>query len=30
MAGSDEDQSRSRRLGVEDQGWLSIGQVLVR
>jgi hypothetical protein len=28
MAGSIEDRGRSRRLGVEDWGWLSTGQVL--
>jgi hypothetical protein len=28
MAGSDEDHGRSRRLGVEDQGWSSTGQVV--
>jgi hypothetical protein len=28
MAGSDVDRGRSRRLGAEDQGWSSTGQVL--
>jgi hypothetical protein len=28
MVGSDEDRGRSRRLGVEDQGWSSTGRVL--
>jgi hypothetical protein len=28
MAGNDEDQDRSRRLGAEDRGWSSTGQVL--
>jgi hypothetical protein len=28
MAGSDEDRGKSRRLGVEDRGWSSTGQVL--
>jgi hypothetical protein len=28
MAGNDEDHDRSRRLGAEDWGWLSIGRVL--
>jgi hypothetical protein len=28
MAGSDENRGRSRRLGVEDRGWSSIGRVL--
>jgi hypothetical protein len=28
MMDSDEDRGRSRRLGAEDQGWLSTGQVL--
>jgi hypothetical protein len=28
MAGSNEDRGRSRRLGVEDQGWLGISWVL--
>jgi hypothetical protein len=28
MVGSDEDQGRSRRLGVEDREWSSIGWVL--
>jgi hypothetical protein len=28
MAGSDEDRGRSRRLGAEDQGYSSAGQVL--
>jgi hypothetical protein len=28
MVGSYEDQGRSMRLGAEDRGWLSIGQVL--
>jgi hypothetical protein len=28
MAGSDKDRGRSRRPGVEDHGWSSIGQVL--
>jgi hypothetical protein len=28
MAGSDEDCDMSRRPGVEDRGWPSIGQVL--
>jgi hypothetical protein len=28
MAGSDEDRDRSRRPGVEDQGWSSTGRVL--
>jgi hypothetical protein len=28
MAGSDEDQDKSRRLGAENQGWSSTGQVL--
>jgi hypothetical protein len=29
MAGSDEDRGSSRRLGAEDTGWSSTGQVLV-
>jgi hypothetical protein len=28
MVGSDEDRDRSRRLGAEDRGWSSTGQVL--
>jgi hypothetical protein len=28
MTGSDEDRGRSRRLGAEDRGWSSTGQVL--
>jgi hypothetical protein len=28
MAGSNDDRGRSRRLGVEDQGWSSIGRIL--
>jgi hypothetical protein len=28
MTGSDEDQSRSRKLGAEDEGWSSISRVL--
>jgi hypothetical protein len=28
MAGSDEDRGMSRRLGAEDRGWSSTGQVL--
>jgi hypothetical protein len=28
MVGSDEDRGRSRRLGADDWGWLSIGRVL--
>jgi hypothetical protein len=28
MVGSDEDLGRSMRLGVEDRGWSSTGQVL--
>jgi hypothetical protein len=28
MMGSDEDRGRSRRLGAEDWGWSSIGEVL--
>jgi hypothetical protein len=28
MAGSDEDQGRSRRLDAEDRGWSSTGRVL--
>jgi hypothetical protein len=28
MVGSDEDRGRSRRLGAEDRGWSSTGQVL--
>jgi hypothetical protein len=28
MAGSDEDHDRSRRPGLEDRGWSSIGRVL--
>jgi hypothetical protein len=28
MVGSNEDQSRSRRLGADDRGWSSTGQVL--
>jgi hypothetical protein len=28
MTGSDGDQGRSRRLGVEDRGWLSTGGIL--
>jgi hypothetical protein len=28
MAGRDEDRGRRMRLGTEDQGWSSIGQVL--
>jgi hypothetical protein len=28
MAGSDEDQGRSRRLGAEDRGWSSTSPVL--
>jgi hypothetical protein len=28
MAGSDKDRGRSRRLGAEDRGWSSTGQVL--
>jgi hypothetical protein len=28
MAGSDEDHGRSRRPGVEDWGWSSMGRVL--
>jgi hypothetical protein len=28
MAGNDEDRGRSWRLGVEDRGWSSTGQVL--
>jgi hypothetical protein len=29
MAGNDEDHGRSRRAGVEDRGWPSVGRVLV-
>jgi hypothetical protein len=28
MVGSNEDQGRSRRLGAQDRGWSSTGQVL--
>jgi hypothetical protein len=28
MLGSNDDQGRSRRLGAEDQGWSSTGQIL--
>jgi hypothetical protein len=28
MVGNNEDQGKSRRLGAEDQGWSSTGQVL--
>jgi hypothetical protein len=28
MVGNNEDQGKSRRLGVEDQGWSSTGRVL--
>jgi hypothetical protein len=28
MTGSDEDRSRSRRSGAEDQGWSGTGRVL--
>jgi hypothetical protein len=28
MADNDKDRDRSRRLGAEDRGWSSIGQVL--
>jgi hypothetical protein len=28
MAGSDEDQGKSRRLGADDRGWSSTGRVL--
>jgi hypothetical protein len=28
MAGNNEDRGRSRRLGAEEQGWSSTGQVL--
>jgi hypothetical protein len=28
MTGSDEDRGRSRRIGADDQGWLSTDQVL--
>jgi hypothetical protein len=28
MAGSDEDRGKSRRPGIEDHGWPSIGRVL--
>jgi hypothetical protein len=29
MAGSHEDQGRSRRLGAEDRGWSSTGRVML-
>jgi hypothetical protein len=29
MAGNNEDHGRSRRAGVEDRGWPSVGRVLV-
>jgi hypothetical protein len=28
MAGNDKDRGRTRRLGVDDRGWSSTGQVL--